>query len=847
MPHLSGRARPAIQGEATHTVRTFSIASFLGPVTGIDSRALSAAQSSDQRNLTTEDGTLTVRKGFRNIVAAQSGFAALYGMSYLQGYSGTTEVEEYGSVENLGVANRPYTRHVTTGAPTVLTNAGASVSLNASDWVMQCYNGDSYWLNPNDTVPVYRHTIGTNNSFTPIVTPAAPTVRLSYSILYGGGTTPYSQLSFAGIDVTTEIAYTGSAHATNSSVPSDNSIIIGHAQGNVDSSFKVDLNGATAGVADWSYNDIFGFALGTTAGLTIDWSSVTLTLINNDGSPATFTPTKLERVQNTGVFQAPQTVQYFFRAEWVDKGEARALWDNVRYFKISYKIIGSSGTAANNLMYLGKPYIGGVQLTPPWTRDPNQVMTLAYSYYYSAALLESGLSPIRQIPVGAIQGLAMFQGLDPLGCHLTLTNTTSGDANVDNNRFYVQDDQGLWRLIVTQSDAGTTYAYKLSWPEALRLTQYTPSQYTYTGVTNACGYKGSMVWFYQGGYQNVRFSRVGSPEQLASLNDDSLDTARGATFSLADNLADEPLGGLAAGDSLIIFGKYGVHAMTGQTPSSMSPPRKVPGSYGCAGKFAFCKFHDDMGRAGGAYLSRDGQVYFVLLAPVFSGDAGSAVAEISAPIRTGACSLRTFLLDGQPLYSFTDFSTARMWVDEATDSLWVAMGRRALVFRKPSLSDGNRHWEPYEYEAGSATTAISYVAASTKRRVRWMRSNGKFDEAEWNSATGAFITGSLRDGGAAIPGGTIYWQSHIFVGPNRRLNALKCVRDTYTNTPTLTSYSSQTPGGLAVLMTSGNHSARFTITANGTEHYYRIAMSEADDPVRRLEVEEVVSGRNRNR
>jgi hypothetical protein len=831
-------------------LRNFSISQFGGVVTGVDSRALRSNDASDMRNVRTEDGSLSVRYGYRNIAAAQTGATAVYGCAYLQGYSGTTEVEEYGTVETVSGNTRPFKRHVTTGAATELTNGGVSLALNASEWAMSSFQGDSYWINPANAVPVFRHAIGTNNSFTPLTVPSPPSVALSYAIQYGGGSTPYSQLSFLGINPATEITYQAPAASTNSSLETDNSLLIGHnAASNLEAYFEVDLNGSTAGNADWQYNDIFGFTLGTYTGLTIDPSSVRFQFQNADGSPITFVPSVTEWVQLTGgSLPAGVTRLYGFRVEF-DKTDQRGSWDNIRRVRVTYRVLSSSGTATNNKMYVAKPTVGGVWVVPPTLREPGQSLGFNYSYYYSGASLESGLTNagMRRITLSSLQGIAPYPTLKGLGVHVRLTFTTSGDANVDNNRLYVEDPDGNWRRVVTQTDATAFYDYKITWNEVLALTAYTPNPYSYSGVTNAFAFKGSMVWLYQGGYQNVRFSRVGSPEQQSTDSDSNEDQNQGATFSLSDNFADEPLFGIQAGDAAIIAGKLGVYAMIGARPIEMTPPKKVPGSFGVAGKFAGCRWKDDSGNPGLVWVSKEGQAYFCVVSPQFSGDEGSQVVEITSAIRSGAASLREYLVDGQPLFSYTDLSSVRVWVDEATDSLWIALGRRALVFRRPSLSDGARHWEPYEYDTGTSTTSIAYAAPSTKRRVRFMRSSGTFDEMEWNSSTGDWIEGTLRDGGSAMPGGTIYWQSHAFVGPSRRLKSIKYVRDDLADTPTITSYSSQRPGGVSILLAAGYQTALFPPTCIGTEHFFRITLTEGDEPGRRIEVEEYAAGGRRRR
>jgi hypothetical protein len=817
--------------------RAKSLGPFLGAHTALDSALIGPLEASDCLNVRIEDGSLNVAYGFRNIVAAQASFSAAYGLSYLRGYSGSTEVEEYVSYENLGVAVRPYSRNVTTGVATEIKNGSTSQTLNASDWLAVAFNGDSYHINPNDTIA--RHVIGTSTSWVSLNVPTAPTLAPTYVVQYGGGQTAYSLLSFASTNMSDSVGsnlavYTGSARTTNSVVNSDGSVSIDHANSTLDSSFTLDLNGSSGGVRDYTSNDIFAFNLSCkVTGFDIDPTTVRFEFLNNDGSPLTLVA-KVEydpNVLQQGGTGAGKT--YGFRAEFEDK--TRTDFDNIRKVRVSYKV--KFATTSGNLLTMTKPFIGGVYMAAPVDRTPAQGLSFGYSYHYSTPDLESGISPLNLVPNTVLEGYKPFPSLKGLGVHIRLTATVSADSNVDNLRFYVQDQDGGFRRLVTQADSTLYFDHKISWVAVLRLTSYTANPYTFSGILNGFAYKGCMCWLYKGGYQNVRYSRIGEPEKQANpLTDVEDDFNRGATFSLADNFGDEPLGGVQAGDAAIIAGKQGVYAQVGNRPYEMTPAKKVPGSFGCAGKFALARWKDDAGNPGMVYLSKDGQVYFVLVSPQFSGDEGSQILCLSEKIFTGSLSVKTFLMGA----TYTDLLNARVVVDDAEDCLWVILGARGLKFTRPSTIDGKRHWVGREWTLGSTVT-WAYFAPSAKWRVRGLRSNGKFDELEFNNSTGVYITGTLRDGGSAIA--SIYWTSREFQTPKNhtRIMDMDLERDTLTDTPTITITSTRQAQGYTA--TSGRRHLRPSFKQSGKEHTFKIALTEGSGPFTALEWTESQIGR----
>lgn len=826
------------------------ITPFIGAVSSIDPRSVPHTAATDHLNVRVEDGSLRFRYGFRNLAAAQSGFSAIHGLAYIQGYDTSSRLEEILSVETVSGNARLYSRPVDDGDPaTEVKNGVTSVNLNASEWVFTMMDGDAYLINPsNSSAPVYRKTIGVNNDLTALAVPDAPSVKLSYVISYGpGSTSGYTTLLWTGIDPTSsgEVAVTGSAANTGSSLLSDNTLSVRHLTTELDSSVQIDFSDGSLGVQNFTNNDRFAIPL-KCGHSNFDIQATGAEFINNDGSPKTLTPDlfKFTKV-STGSGGAGNAYVLTFGFD----AKTRADFDNVRYLKISYKILKASQTdATQNNLIIGGLVVGGVYMWQPKVQGgiTAQGLYVGYTYRFSTPGFESGLSPMLFIPNSSLTGNnPLSSDHPPLGVKVEVTATVSADTNVDQLGFYVLENlSGTRRLLATQADSDLTYDVAVTHTEILALPEGTPSEFSFTGVTSAFPYKGSMVWLYKGGSQNVRFSRVGEPLKLASDEDSEDDLAAGATFTLADNFGDEPLGGTQAGDAVMIAGVEGVHATFGNYPSQMFPFRKVAGSRGVAGKYAFCKWKDEAGQDGIAYLSRDGQVCFSIPGTFAAQEVGDTIT-LTQYVRDGELSPKDFLLEEQAsALSLTDFSTAQVLYDERQDALWVVMGLRAMVLRRRNILDGVRYWEHYEYTTGGATVTMRYGCSSPKWGLRVMRSNGKLDELEFNSNTRAFVSGSNSDGGSAAPAG--YWESKTFKGPNQRINFVAVERDDLTDTPTVTVYSSRTPAGTAIALASGSKGTRFLPTDQGETYRVRVSLAETYEPIRRLKIELFAAGRRRD-
>lgn len=830
---------------------------FLAMVSGVDSRSAPPGSAQALLNVLVEGGEAKPRYGYRNLQAAQRSFAAGYGLVYLQGYNTSyAEVEEYVSFEDLGAGVAAYSRAASDlSSPTAITGA---TSLHASKWRGVPYRNVSYFFNRNHATKVYRHTIGDTTSWTGLGGISDPSTTLGIQLTYGpSDAAAYPQLSWAGTTMSggsADITYGGRANSTYSTLTSDNELRIVCTSGLGSFSISVDLNGITAGIQNWEFNDAWAFTIVEGSnGFKIDPASLKVTLTNNDGTPIPHLPiVAAARVTGTNIIHV-----------FVYSGEkTRADWDNIRHFKIEGQItnavaVAMTASSPNNFT-VSKPFIGCCFPAGPSgiDRDPSRAY-FGQTYYASTPDAESGVGGVNSAsnvalagynPLGTAAGGGggpIFPPVNPddppvvqpegkLGVWVKFTMSTSADANVDNNRLYWANPEGGWNRIVTQTDATPTYTMKLSYQELLELEPYIVRPF---GVVNAIGVfpaLGTLCWLFAGGGPaNVRYGRVGAPEQFAPPEGtDLLDDEEGADYTLAPNFADEPVGcGFEVDGAVIIPGRRGIYAQVGTKPVNLSPSRRLGGAPGCAGVDAAAQWRDEAGNQGVAYVDAAAEGLWFVRAFQADPDDWPKAAELIAPIRG---QIRTWLIDEQSSLSVTA-SEIQVYYNERTDALHIALGRRELILRRPDLVTGQRGWHRNEYNLGGASVQLSDIAASVKWGTRWMRSDGKCDENEWNTSTLAWIVGSNRDGGNVMP--TPYWSCQVQQGPWRQWKWAHILRDTLTDRPTLTPYSDRQTGS-AVQVASGATRVGFHFLQQGYEHWFKLELQENSAPIRAVIVTE---------
>lgn len=820
---------------------------------GIDPKYVPEHYAQSLLNVRLAGGKIQKRYGYRQVLQCPT--EAVYGFEHLVGFvlTGDTyeDVDEYIAIlQDADGKVRPFALEPDGSGFEEVMKGSTRVELDPSDWVGISFDDYAYFVNQNEKRSVKQYKLRERNSWRDVANPEAPTSRLSYHVVYGGQNTPYQHLTWVGLDPanSAHVACTGAATNTGSTLDSGQlgNINMRHLA-NVTgfSSIEINLNHTTFGLRDFEVNDCFQFNFGTPASsaFRVDPYSFAITFKNDAG--VALTPTSVEVIE-TAVNSHLLKI-HFYRKNRED-------WRRIQKILIEYRVTTSTGTAANNVLYVSPPIIGGIWMIPIGAdKTANEKIRFAYSYEDNDTGFESGLGGVVEIPFSDLRGYYPGGGggggsgggggllVADLGVHIDLTGHASPEPEVDDWRVYYSPvtDEEIWYFVGEQEIGNLLFKVRkndgeLSQPD----NRHTPSAFKVDNCVGAFSHRGSVCWLYGSGNRNLRWSRVGRPLEQATDFDELDDEARGATFSLADNFGDAPVAGFSTGDAAIILGNYGAYAQIGHAPSAMTPPKVLPGSFGCAGKKACALWKDDQGNPMVVALSKAGDaLYGYQVNTTFDGQTGFRVIELSLQIRDALADFLTESGAGAPVHE------ARVFCDTAEDSLWVVLGRRALVLRKHHVMTHFRFWEFYEYDFGLSYPKVRFTTFSIKRRHKWILSNGTVVEAEWNTETKQPITGRYRDGGNEMP--QAYWQSKDYLGPNRAVMRVR-VDHTFDH-PLGVKVASTRKESDMKRVAEHKRFVRFSARQQGREHCFYVYLPNegSEGEVRSLEVHEsLVGGRH---
>lgn len=761
-----------------------SFSSRLGPFRGLMTALggdAPAGFSGDLLNVRLGDGRIRPRFGYRNLAAKPGGLAGVFGLARVSGYDASTHKLEWVTVEDRSGTIKPYAVDPVSWARTEITDGDSALDLEDGEWSAFSFDGNSYWINPSAEKSAYRHEVGTDTSWTALadiayVPPVEdPDLLLSLN-------SPYARPYDVGTDT---IAVSGAGvSGASSAVDTDGNIVVsGDAGNNTQDSADSIVTVTFASAQDFSTTDYQAFL--ATGGLVY--------VRFKEGG-------KLE-VKISGVWQTPPQKAFLNPDDRTKTGvvvrmkgfaganAVQAVRMTVRAEPQPHK----SGVAYTLSGYtFGGSYLGATVVTDrPWDASYQTAdITYAVRYRDVSAGTVTGIKQVTydesrfgtfdldHVLPGSTMGDRVSLEIGPL----TTGGYSDDPAGTSYQIEYLRMDQdGVWHILGTKPNTGGQ-----SWRDGLEevalqaLSAASPAVTGYTApelapvfstgrLKGGFAYHGCVVWLYDQGKANIRYSRVGEAENLANPSDDVNDMARGADFTMADDFADAPLGGVQAGDAAIILGREGCYAQAGKLPAEMTPPRKIPGSAGGAGRFAFTRYVDKGGSPGMAWYDAAGEnVWFAVAGLVYSGDSQARPIELSAPIRG---SLRRFLyteqletIDGLAL------SQARMDFDAATGALWLVLGQRAAVFRAPSPMDGRQEWEFLEFALGTAVADVDVCSDpfGPSSGVDQARSGATL---AWTDPGNAVVGAGVASSGGYAPGLKSHWlKGSVFV-PNVLLPA----------------------------------------------------------------------------
>lgn len=821
--------------------------------TSLGAQLVADHESSDNLNVRMGDGRLVNRYGWQNLRAAQSGFSAGYHFGYFKGIDSTkATVEEIVTVETLSGTTKPYKRTASSGAPTVITKAAAAAAtLHASTWRSVQWKGRVFLWNNNDTTyPLAEYTLGDIDSWRGLGSLTPPSTAIVLNAVKNTATHAtdnYRSLPYTGVHVTNDIAFTGKA--STAVIEADGSLTINHTTGFLGggaSSITVTLNGATGpGLQDFTYNDVFYFSVSNAdsnpGNFAWNPSSLKASIINNDGSPETAT---LELVAWDGYGGAGGgTATFMFK---YPPGYTRTLKDNSRKIKFEYVVTQTGGTAVTDNPLVFSPIEIGCIHPEHWGwRWANVKLRATYYWKDSTTGDVTGFAiPVANHVSSQFDGLKKLIGgqLFPMGIAPRFQGTNGGSTDKWVLVFAREDDNEAegpiypLRIVAEYSDADLNQYYTDTFATHMGRSKYEDIDQSAglieSEILCAVPHMGHMVWGTKGGSSNIQHSAIGAP--LTVFREDEVDfgDATGpANFTLSANESENPVQMHSVGRVLFVLSDSAVYAQVGEAPKEMSYFQRVGSLPGTAGFNSSCVFKSDNGHEGVAYLSNDLKtVYFISSMPIEAGVYSFPPVELSADIRG---TLTSKLFGSSPT-----LEDVYVRYDAIQDALWVTYHDKAAVLRKPSLVDGERFWEFYDY---TITGNPVQWDLSQDYGIRAFRSTGEIDDFEYDSADLSVIDGALRDGGSAVTG---YWESKEFVVNNQRVRHALVDREDLTDTPTVTITSSRATN--AKTCESGKRRIKYPITAQGTEHKVKVTLSDNSDPINYISLEVVPAGNRTN-
>jgi hypothetical protein len=326
---------------------------------------------------------------------------------------------------------------------------------------------------------------------------------------------------------------------------------------------------------------------------------------------------------------------------------------------------------------------------------------------------------------------------------------------------------------------------------------------------------GSMVWGTEGGKSNIKISAIGNPPKIASTTDDLDDDTRGATFTMADNFADEPVAMLSVADGLFVFGSDGVYAMQGKVPISMTPPKKFTQGLGIISPRACGVFVDNGGNPSAIYIDKNQQVWLLKIVNGLS-EFGIRAERFDERIEE---LVRTWLTQT----SSPNAEDLAIVQDRANDSLHICYQTRQIVLSRQGLIDGQRQWVRHTY----SSTWKLFTAENEKF---WsINSTGQIHQLQ-NGTT---------DNGTPIS--DLFWTSAQFAAENRRVARVAVEREDNSLAVGVTVISTRSPDVTTTTAQtiSGNvRHARFPVSQQGWRHKFKLILSNPSAVISRAVIEE---------
>ena len=470
------------------------------------------------------------------------------------------------------------------------------------------------------------------------------------------------------------------------------------------------------------------------------------------------------------------------------------------------------------------------------------------SYYDSTRNSESQVLAVSPwYSLNNEQWISNLSGL-PLGGNAHLTEAQSGLApQCTNANFYWQfNDDLVWHYLGQVPDDGATGIDVIANVTMLRSLEARVASpaIPINGPSCAEGCLGSIIWGYAKGAQNIQVSSTGDPLRLYNAAiDRATDPLRGGSYTLSDDFNDSPLWIGAQGQTIVILGAKAAYWMQGSTAYGMTSPVRVSNARGILGRAACwwaTSFGVEMGYPSVVWVGKDQEVYEMSQAVVSQGEYARAVTELSRNVRG---LVRSFLTQTDN----PDRLQIKCFVDWRTDSLWLTYANRAMVYRRPSMIDGDRAWECYVYD----TASFVRWCPARDWGLRAFDNSGRMFEVEYNSSSNFSKRNTAgRDNGLEPTlNSAWFWSADVLSDETRtRWFKIGLHRQTRPNPTTAVVYSQDYQGTRqnTVAWQADQLYARVSGLAIGNRHSIQLYV-QPTDVIEQLDVEVNHAGRSTDR
>lgn len=730
----------------------------LGPFLGIgttrgDETPLPYA--ADLLNVRLDDGKVAPRWGYGILSARAANSAAVYGLEFLNGYDDDYSPKtEFVVIEGRDGRVAPYSVDPATGARTEI---GTGLSLAASAWRAVMYGGTSYWINPDSAASVYRHEIGNPSSWEALETlpDAAPLSPLTVEKqippyiglnLTTAATTFAATTNHAG---TRNLIYNASGQMQFEVFKSSGDTLRKWAEIEITFNDAQNLGPAEALMYRLQVGQL-GVETTTADGFNADPANHQVQVVNSAGAVSSALAPKIDGVLEArdGDLYARVDLTALTSAQRADVKKLRIRFGTyIRYGSAYYRLV---EVKPGGMLYTD---LGGATLTGDLSNLP--AIEWAYNYTNAGETSDAELS-IPQVPsqhIGTRYG--NFATFAPSGAAYTVKAPATTDPvfTAGTTNLYRRVNN-LWRRIAT----GPANA-PLTFEDNLRDSVIVANPVTYPvstlaatgGAFDGRGILGGFAmlswvcWLYPGGIRNVRHSFVGDPERQAGEFEDLQDETRGATFALSDDLSDEPVAGVAIGNAAVIFGTKGVHVQAGNSPSTLTPPRRIIGAPPIANADAFAPLAIE-NVPGVAYVDKTLEgVWWIGQQQLFDADGSARPAELTLDQR------------GLVREWLTSAEDVRVAVDEATGALWVVSGARALRLTPTNPTDGRRQWVKHQYALPSAPITSNVPVELARTPDAAVGTNRTGHNVAWSNLNGCLAEGGGATNGTLAEGSVSRW------------------------------------------------------------------------------------------